>query len=66
MKGLLKLTIAIFSLYIFVVVVVPYINRLSFFAPIQEVIKKYNINSSAFFYTDDISDNPEIKKYTDK
>ena len=66
MKGLLKLVFAVFSLYIFVVVVIPYINRLPFFAPIQEVIKKYNINSSAFFYTDDISDNIEIKKYTDK
>ena len=66
MKGLLKLLFAVFTLYIFVVVVIPYINRLPFFAPIQKVIKKYNINSSAFFYTDDISDNQEIRKYTDK
>lgn len=66
MKGLFKLIIALLSLYLFAVVVVPYINDLPFFAPIQEVIRKWDINSSAFFYTDDISTNPEIRKITDK
>lgn len=65
MIKLLKLIGSIFSLYLFVVIVIPYINRTPFLAPIQEVIKKFDINSSAFFYTADISSNSEITKHTD-
>lgn len=65
MKKLIKLTLCLLSLYLFVAIVVPYINSLPFFAPIQEVIKKWDIDSSVFFYTADISTNSEITKHTD-
>lgn len=66
MKKSFKLILGLLALYIIVAVVIPYINTLPFFAPIQTVIKKWDINSAAFFYTDNISSNPEITKFTDK
>lgn len=54
-----------FSLYLIVVFIIPAINRMPFFRPIQQVIKKWDINSSAFFYTDSISSSPEVTKHTD-
>lgn len=65
MRGLLKLIGCLVSLYLIVTIVVPYINTLPFFAPIQKVIKRWDINSSAFFYTDSISSNIDITKHTD-
>lgn len=65
MKKMIQLLLCILSLYLFVVIVVPAINRTPFLTPIQEVIKKWDINSSVFFYTADISSNPEITKHTD-
>lgn len=64
MKKLFQFIVCLLSLYFFVAIVVPYINSLPFFAPIQKVIKECDIDSSVFFYTADISTNPEITKHT--
>lgn len=65
MRSFLKLVVCMVSLYLIVVLIIPAINRMPFFRPIQQVIKKWDINSSAFFYTDSISSSPEVTKHTD-
>lgn len=65
MKKILKFIVCLVSLYLLVVIIIPAINRLPFFRPIQQVIRKWDINSSAFFYTDSISSSPEVTKHTD-
>ncbi len=64
-RGVIKLILSIVALYIFVTVVVPMINNISFFKPLQEVVQKWDIDCSAIFYTDEISTNKEIRKHTD-
>ncbi|MFI3268236.1 MAG: hypothetical protein R3Y51_05915 [Rikenellaceae bacterium] len=62
----LKLILALVVLYLVIGVVIPAINRSSFLKEFQENVRKGDINTAAFFYTDYISSKKEIQKYTDK
>lgn len=62
----LKLFIALSVLYFVAVFVIPVINRTYFMRDFQANVRKWDINTSAFFYTDNISSNKEIQEYTDK
>lgn len=66
MRNVAKLFIALLLLWVTAVVIIPCINRLPYLADVEEVVRKWDINTSAFFYTDDISTKKEIRKYTDK
>lgn len=61
----LKLFFAMIGLYIILVVILPLINSLPYMSDLQACIKKWDINTAAFFYTDDISSEEEITRYTD-
>ena len=65
-KKYIKLIVALLGVYVFLVVIIPMINSLPYMSELQENSEKWGINTAAFFYTDDISSNPEITKYTDK
>lgn len=65
-KKYIKLFLAIIGVYVFLIIVIPLINSIPYMSELQDNSKKWGINTAAFFYTDDISTNPEITKYTDK
>lgn len=65
MKGVVKLILCIIGLYLTVTVVVPWINKAPLLEGVQQTVRRWDINCAAFFYTDEISSNPEIKKHTD-
>ncbi len=64
-KKYIKLGLCLLSIYLLIAFIIPFINGLKVFRPMQEVVREYDINCAAFFYTDDISDNEQIKKHTD-
>ncbi|MFI3263065.1 MAG: hypothetical protein R3Y26_09185 [Rikenellaceae bacterium] len=61
-----KLGIALLVVYFIISVVIPAINRSPLLSEFQENVRKWDINTAAFFYTDHISSKKEIQKYTDK
>lgn len=65
MKGL-KLIIAILGILFFAFVIIPKINNLPYLREVSKVIREHDINTAAFFYTDLISTDEAITKYTDK
>lgn len=65
MKGFLKLIVYIVGIFLLVTVAIPQVNKLPLLKDLQKTVKKWDINTAAFFYTDEISTNEEIKKHTD-
>lgn len=65
MKGVVKLIVCLLALFLFATQVVPLINKTPLLSNLQDTVKKWDINTAAFFYTDEISTNKEIKKHTD-
>lgn len=63
---IVKLFVALLSLYVVATVIIPRINTLPFLSDVQKVVHKWDINTAAFFYTDNISSNKEIQKLTNK
>lgn len=60
-----QLMLAVLSIYVFVTIVIPIINKIPYLDEFDKNVRKWDINTASFFYTDDISTNEEIRKYTD-
>lgn len=54
MKKLFYLICGLIGFYLFSVVFLKSLNESKFFSPIQKVVKEKKINTSAFFYSDNL------------
>jgi len=61
----IKLLVLLLSLYVFVTIVIPLINKIPYLNEFSKNVEKWDINTASFFYTDEISSNKEIREYTD-